>query len=157
MTLEQWAIRWAVPLDALHELRASFGQIDTPPVQPIAGDSEAAVQTRVRLEASRLGWRVWRNNNGAGKLSNGSFVRWGLANDSEQLNRALKSSDLIGIRPVTIEQEHVGSVIGQFVSLEVKAAGWNYVGNDHERAQDAWLRLVRGMGGHARFTTGDVK
>lgn len=156
MTLEQWALRWQVPLDALHELRRAFGQSDNPPA-PLVGASEAAVQTRVRLEASRRGMRVFRNNVGGGKLADGSFVRWGLANDSAALNEKLKSSDLIGIRPVVITDTHVGSTIGQFVSLEVKAAGWRFTGTEREVAQEAWLRLVTSLGGHARFTTGEIE
>jgi hypothetical protein len=157
VTLEQWAVRWHVPADALLELRASFGHFDATPPGPVVGPSEAAVQTRVRLEASRAGWRAWRNNIGAGRIDGGSYVRWGLANDSAQLNAALKSSDLIGIRPRLIGSSDVGTTIGQFVSLECKAVGWKYTGTDRERAQDAWLRLVRGMGGHARFTTGEIE
>ena len=37
---------------------------------------EAEVQNQVRLLASKEGWRLWRNNVGAGELQNGSFVRW---------------------------------------------------------------------------------
>lgn len=157
-TLEQWAIRWQVPAAALHELRADFGHFDeTPDAHAALHGSEAAVQARVRVECSRAGWRVFRNNNGAGKLEDGSFLRWGLANDSKSLNDALKSSDLIGMRPRLIGPSDVGQTIGQFVSLEVKAAGWHYTGTPREVAQDAWLRLVRAFGGHARFTTGAIE
>lgn len=157
MTLEQWAIKHGVSLVALQDLRGMFGHRTSAPPLPLAGDSEAAVQTRVRLDSSRAGWRVWRNNIGAGKLSDGSFVRWGLANDSAQLNASLKSSDLIGVRPVRVTPEHVGSVIGQFVSLEVKEAGWHFTGTEREIAQQRWLELIRSHGGHARFTTGAIE
>lgn len=153
MNLEQWAIRHNVSHVALAELRRGFGHIDNPAPFPETGSSEAAVQARVRLMASTLGWRVWRNNNGAGKLSDGSFVRWGLANDSAGLNAKLKSSDLVGIRPHLIGPSDVGRTLGQFVSLEIKAAEWKYTGTEREVAQDAWLRLVTSLGGHARFVT----
>lgn len=157
MTLEQWALRWSVPHAALQELRATFGHDEPFLLTDVLGSSEAAAQARIRVDASRAGWRVWRNNNGAGKLADGSFVRWGLANDSAGLNKRLKSSDLIGIRPVRIEPRHIGTLIGQFVSLEVKEVGWRYSGTEREVAQDAWLRLVYSLGGHARFTTGAIE
>lgn len=107
------------------------------------GTSEAAIQTQLRVAASRAGWRLWRNNVGAGTLENGSHVRWGLANDSPAMNRAIKSSDLIGIKPG-----------GQFVCREMKRPGWKYTGTDREVAQLAFITLVNGMGGDAAFSTG---
>ena len=117
---------------------------------------EIEIQGRIRLEASQRGWRLWRNNLGAGELKNGNFLRWGLANDSIATNRAMKSGDLIGIRPVLITQEMVGGVIGQFVSMEVKRPGWRFNPNDsHEKAQQRWIDLVRALGGYAIFTTNE--
>ena len=116
--------------------------------------SEAAILVEVRLAATERGMRVWRNNVGAGALENGSYLRWGLANESPQMNASLKSSDLIGINPVLITPAHVGSVIGQFVSLECKKPGWKYAATDRERAQQAWLTLINSLGGYARFTDG---
>lgn len=119
--------------------------------------SEADVQARVRLLASQMGWRVWRNNVGAGKLENGSFVRWGLANDTPAMNAHVKSGDLIGIRPVLITPEHVGTTIGQFTSLEVKHERWAFnPGVDREVAQARWISQVRDLGGYACFTTGEI-
>ena len=120
-----------------------------------AAMSESAIQTLIRLEASRKGCILFRNNVGAGVLDNGSFVRWGLANDSAQLNERLKSADLIGIRPILITPEHVGQVIGQFLSREVKAAGWKWAGTKRELAQQQWADLVNRMGGDALFATGE--
>ena len=118
--------------------------------------NESEAQALVRLKASQAGVRLWRNNCGGGLLANGSFVRWGLANDSEGINQVLKSADLIGIRPVLITQEHVGKTLGVFVSREVKAPGWRYnSANRREAAQMAWLRLVESLGGDAAFTTGE--
>ena len=119
--------------------------------------SESDVQARVRLLASQQGWRLWRNNVGAGKLENGSFLRWGLANDTPSMNREIKSGDLIGIRPVLILPEHVGTTIGQFASLEVKHEGWSHrPGNDREVAQKRWASLVNGLGGYAIISTGKL-
>ena len=117
--------------------------------------SEEHAQVLIRMEASRKGLAMWRNNVGAGKLDNGSFVRWGLANDSTAVNTQIKSADLIGIRRVLITPELVGCVIGQFVSREVKHPGWRYTGTERERAQLAWAELVLSFGGDAAFATGE--
>src|SRR6185437_4671449 len=97
--------------------------------------SEAGILSEIRLEASEHGARLWRNNVGATYTDKGDFIRYGLANDSMQLNQAIKSADLIGIRPVLITQDHVGQIIGQFISREIKKPGWRYTGNNRERAQ----------------------
>jgi hypothetical protein len=117
--------------------------------------SEAASTAIVRLEAARLGILLWRNNVGAGVLQDGSFIRWGLANDSTQMNRQIKSADLIGIRPLLITPAHVGHTIGQFVSRECKRPGWKWCGNERELAQLEWAKLVNGAGGDAAFATGE--
>ena len=117
--------------------------------------AESDAQDAVRLAARRAGAVLWRNNVGAGKLSNGSFIRWGLANESMLMNRGVKSGDLIGIEPVLITPAHVGLTIGRFVSAEVKAPGWRYHGTSREMAQKAWVDLVISLGGKAVFTTGE--
>ena len=118
--------------------------------------TEASVQARVRLAAARAGDALWRNNVGAGYLSGGAFVRFGLANDSAAVNANLKSADLIGIRPVLVTPEHVGTIIGRFVSRECKTAGWRFHPNDErEAAQQRWADLVNRLGGDAAFSTGD--
>lgn len=151
----QWAVRHGVTVAALQELAGLFGMHgghDLPP--EVKGTSEAAVQAAVRLEAARKGVRLFRNNVGALIDSRGVPVRYGLANDSKQLNEVMKSADLIGWRPLLIEPRHVGTIVGQFVSREVKAVGWRYTGDDHEQAQLAWAQLVTSGGGDAAFCTG---
>ncbi len=150
--LNQWAIRHHVGLDALHELLQMMGaaDVDTPPCAPY-GESEAAVQAALRMNASKAGARLWRNNIGAGVLEDGSFIRWGLANDSKAMNERIKSHDLVGIKPVLITRGMVGTVIGQFMSREAKPAASRYVGSPHELAQMAWADLINRMGGDARF------
>ena len=37
--------------------------------------NEAEIQNQIRLQASELGWRLWRNNVGAGKLEGGPGKR----------------------------------------------------------------------------------
>jgi hypothetical protein len=157
MTLHQWATRWQVPQPAIADLQAMLGMNGTEPEieRPRVIDSEAAVQNLVRLEASRKGCRVWRNNVGAGYMSDGRFLRWGLANDTEALNKQVKSADLIGIRPVVITPAHVGHTIGQFVSREVKAPDWHFSDTPRERAQLRWAEIICSMGGDAAFASGE--
>ena len=151
MLLDQWAQRWGVPAQAVAELRMAFGalpEID----RGRSGASEADNLAQIRLAASRKGIKLFRNNVGAGKLENGSYMRWGLCNDSAQLNKKIKSSDLIGIRPILITPNLVGSTIGQFIAREVKRAGWKYRGTAEEEAQFKFLQFVSSRGGDARFT-----
>ena len=150
MNLNRWAIKWGIPYEATEDLLRIFGVLDDG-VAAIEGDSEGAVQARVRLEASQKGLRLWRNNVGAGCLEDGSFIRWGLANESKEMNKILKSSDLIGIKPVRITPEMVGHVFGQFVAREIKETAWQYSGTEREEAQLAFLQLVLSFGGDAAF------
>lgn len=154
--LSQWAARWGVPPQAMDELRAQVTGLDdlSPRVQ--AGRSESAVQSLVRLEAARKGLHFWRNNVGAvHDREAGTFIRYGLANDSAKVNEELKSADLIGIKPVLIGPEHLGHIIGQFCSREIKREGWRFTGTDREIAQANWAVLVRSLGGDAQFASGE--
>ena len=81
-------------------------------------------------------------------------VRYGLANESKQQNSEIKSADLIGIRPILIGPQHMGQVIGQFVSVECKHETWTYKGDKHEAAQLKWCNFVLSKGGFACFATG---
>lgn len=151
LTLTQWAERHGISTEALAELTG----IVTDPQSAPTGQSEAAVQQLVRLEASRLGMRLFRNNVGACKDDTGRVIRYGLSNDSAQMNKAIKSSDLIGIRPVIITPDMMGHTIGQFVAREVKRPGWSYRGTDREVAQQAFGQLVLKLGGDFKFCTGE--
>jgi len=151
MNLNQWAIKWNVPFEAVEDLRRELG-ISVFEPSPQLGESEAAIQTRVRLEASRNGCRLWRNNLGATMDDKGNFIRYGLANESKQMNQYIKSHDLIGIRPVRITQPMVGCLIGQFLSREIKPSNWHYAGTPREVAQLKWGELILSLGGDAAFT-----
>lgn len=155
MTLEHWAIRHSVTAVAIAELRAMMGINTLPESSRAVAGSEAAVSNQVRLDAARNGIYLWRNNVGACVDKRGRSIRYGLCNDSKQLNERIKSADLIGIKPVLITPDLVGSTIGQFVSRECKEPGWQYSGTDRERAQLAWAELCMSLGADATFTTGN--
>ena len=153
MILDDWAKRWNIPECALDDLRAKLYGV-LPIMTNARGESESAVQADVRLEAAEKGIYLWRNNLGAVTTNDGRFIRYGLANDSKNVNTVVKSADLIGIRPVKITREMVGWTLGQFVSREVKAIKWRYSGTDREQAQLKWAELILSLGGDACFTTG---
>jgi len=156
MTLEQWAIEYGVTYQALHALRALMGAVDQPePPLDAPPHTEAYVQALVRLEAPRYGCTLWRNNVGALTDDRGVPVRYGLANDSAKFNKVFKTGDLVGIRPVLIRPEHVGTIFGRFVMRECKKPGWKYCGDAHESAQLAAIQFVNAKGGDAAFCTGE--
>lgn len=154
MTLDRWAEKWNVPKEAIKDLREAWGDRSNPDTD-FPGYSEAGVLSRVRLEASQKGYRLWRNNVGATYTDKGHFLRYGLANDSSKMNRQIKSADLIGIRPVIIRPDMVGWTIGQFVSREIKTPGWRYKATDREQAQLRWAELIMSLGGDAAFAVGE--
>lgn len=154
LTFREWAALWGVSIAAVEAWERQQGV--APRIVTVDdGMSEAAVATRLQLEAARKGVVLFRNNVGAFRDARGRWVRYGLANDSKSLNEAIKSGDYIGIRRVTITQAHVGTVIGQFVSRETKAADWTYADTPRERAQRNWADLVARYGGDAAFCTGE--
>lgn len=151
----QWAQRHNVSATALAELYAILAP-QVPTGAQVTGESEAAVTSAVRLQCARWGWALWRNNVGMLMDETGRPVRYGLANESKQLNERIKSGDLIGWRKVRIEPRHVGQDIAQFVSLEIKRAGWRYTGKGREAAQMRWAGVVESAGGYARMVSGEL-
>lgn len=121
-----WAAQYP---EAASALRA----ITLPPPPPPGQGSEARIQSAVRLEAARKGYRLWRNNKGVLLDKRGVPVRFGLANDSKAVSDTWASADLIGWSPT-----------GQFVSVELKAPGGRV-----SKAQENWAALVRAGGGIA--------
>jgi len=104
-------------------------------------NSEARIQEEVMLRVSEMGHRIWRNNNGAAIDDKGRHIRYGLCNQSSQVNANLKSSDLIGIERGT----------GRMISIECKRESWKYSGTDREVAQKRWIDLILQKGGIAGF------
>ncbi len=148
--LYEWAARWAIPPAAMGDLLTIFTSPATDTAAPNEITTEAGAQAAIRLEASSKGGRLWRNNVGATMDDTGNFLRFGLCNDSKQMNEMIKSSDLIGVRPITVG----GCVVGQFIAREVKPPGWTYKGTKREKAQLKFLNLVAALGGDAAFVTG---
>jgi hypothetical protein len=146
LKFHDWAHRWGIPPQAMAELVGALWYV--PEGTPKPG-SEAFVQSRVRIEAAGKGVRLYRNNVGAGQLANGSFVRWGLANDSKALNDVLKSGDLIGWRRVLITPDHVGKILAQFVSRECKRSDFRPDNSTEFEAQKRWAALINNDGGDA--------
>ena len=168
-TITTWATRWQLPPACLQELLALIGVAPTPP--PTAGQpgSEAGLQALRQLRAARLGNWLLRNNSGALVDKDGRQVRFGLGNVSAQVNRVMKSSDLIGIERRIVTQNMVGSVVGLFSAEEVKKPGWVYMGDRpcvckphkhlcdycHQKAQMNFIKKVISLGGIARFVTSE--
>ena len=151
----EWAHRYNISTAALNELMAiSNGLLTDVPPPGKNTPSEAWVQSAVRLEAARAGIKMFRNNVGAAQDATGRVIRYGLANDSKQMNAVIKSGDLIGIRPIEIKPHHVGTIIGQFISRECKKAGWKWSGDAHELAQQNWCDIINANGGDATFCNG---
>lgn len=121
-----WAAQYP---EAARALRA----ITLPPPPPPGQGSEARIQSAVRLEAARKGYRLFRNNKGVLLDKRGVPVRFGLCNDNKQVSDTWASADLIGWSPT-----------GQFVSVELKAPGGRV-----SKAQENWAALVRAGGGMA--------
>lgn len=155
--LFDWARQEGIPFEAIRRLQVLLGTVDLEPATGEPGRSEASVSAAVELRASQLGGVLWRNQVGAAFMQDGTFLRFGIANESEKMNKRIKSSDRIGIRPTLIEQHHVGSIFGKFWCREVKKRDWVYTGTERELAQLKFLELVISMGGDAAFINDEAQ
>lgn len=151
--LIQWAERHAITPAALTDLMHLMGAGAPEPVIPGGVlHSEAAVQQQVRLAAARRGdMLLFRNNVGACEDSKGRTIRYGIANDSSQMNEQIKSSDLVGITTVVCR---CGWRYGVFSAFEAKRPGWHLTpGDKRAQAQLRFGQLVIAKGGIFRFAT----
>lgn len=117
---------------------------------------EEKVQNALRMQMALFhGGSLWRNNSGALPDSTGRIVRFGLGNDSAKLNKVWKSSDLVGILPVTVTPEMVGRTFGLFVAVDAKSPDAWKGGprTEHELAQENFFINVRQLGGIGGFAT----
>ena len=97
--------------------------------------SEQQTQQAIRLALSRGDARLWRNNTGTLLDRQGRTVQFGLCKGS---------SDLIGLRSITIGPEHLGQRLAVFAAIEVKSATGRATPE-----QVAFIDTVAGMGGIA--------
>lgn len=161
MSFKEWAGRHP---QAAADLLGTLNSAPWPqPLDAPPDASEAWAQQQTRFNVARAGGLAFRNNVGATPArcpdcgAKRQPVRYGLANDSVQLNKQIKSSDLILAIPRRISPEDVGRTIAQFGSIECKRPGWKYTGKQQEPAQAAWLSLINQIGGFAAFSTGDIE
>lgn len=158
MNIHDWFVQWGIPHAAQQDYFARMGVVFE--VKLPAGakpTSEATVQAACRIEAPKHGDRLWRNNVGALKDEREVPVRYGLANDSKQVNEVIKSGDLIGVKRTLITPQMVGQVIGKFWSRECKPSDWVFTGTAREIAQLAWANHVNALGGDAGFISDPSK
>lgn len=97
--------------------------------------SEQELQQRIRLELSRGDIRLWRNNVGALRDARGQLVTYGLCRGS---------SDLIGLRQITVGPEHLGMSLAVFTAIEVKGPRGQV-----QPEQQRFIELIQRMGGRA--------
>lgn len=153
--IDAWRQRWHLPHAALIELEAALSASSGLPTPISFGASpEAQASKEILVDASRHGVKLFRNNVGVLQDETGRPVRYGLANESPQMNQAIKSSDFIGWESVVIRPDHVGTCIARFVAREAKHGEWRYRGDKHETAQKRWLDMITLAGGNAKFATG---
>ncbi|MGB5134004.1 MAG: VRR-NUC domain-containing protein [Prochlorococcaceae cyanobacterium] len=97
--------------------------------------SEQELQQQIRLQLGSGPVRLWRNNVGALRDPRGRLVTYGLCTGS---------SDLIGLRQLTIGPEHLGQPLAVFCALEVKTQRGRATAE-----QERFLAVVRQLGGLA--------
>ena len=101
---------------------------------------ELAIQNAIRIAHGAGPARLWRNNVGALKDRTGRLVRYGLCPGS---------SDLIGLRSVTITPDMVGQTLAVFTAIEVKDRGRP---TPEQQAFIAMVQQAGGLAGVARST-----
>lgn len=132
--LHAWARRHGVSHQAIDELYDMLRPAS--PTSSGAKGSEDHVDSLVMLEAADKNVTLFRNNVGACQDKTGRLIRYGLANESKEMNTHLKSSDRIGWRSVLITPDMVGNTIAQFTMREIKKASWTgRTLSPHEQAQ----------------------
>jgi hypothetical protein len=106
--------------------------------------TEAKTQAEIRIEASKLGARLFRN-------SKGFFYTKDLLRQVEAGLIAPGSSDLIGWTKVKITPDMVGQTVAVFTAVEVKkrlARKFEHCGTEDQRN---FILQVRKAGGIANF------
>ncbi len=115
--------------------------------------SETEAQRAIRLATAQVNGILFRNNSGVAREED-RVVRYGLGNESERLNKKLKSADLIGVTPLTVTPMNIGQTWGIFTAVEVKKPGWKFrAGDKRAAAQKNFLDNITIRGGIATFAT----
>lgn len=104
---------------------------------------EAPILQQTRLEASRIGCRLFRNNRGLFYTMDGRKTRAGL--------EAEGASDLIGFAPVVITQDMVGKTVAVFLAAETKKSDWKKPRGEREEKQENFINFIKANGGIAFF------
>lgn len=129
----------------------------------MAKNYEGAVIAQTLLDATRKGWRLFRNSVGQawqGRVTeeytlterNGAPVHVVELAAARRVVYGLVrgSSDLVGWRPVQITQDMVGQTIAQFAAVECKTAQYSRTTTE----QDNFLDQVARAGGYAAIARG---
>lgn len=160
-SVQQVCARWRIPPQALLELSDALMRNGAPLQSPprVVPRSEHDVQDMVRVDARRVGMRLFRNNVGAGKVGvSQSYIRWGLGNESERLLKSWTSSDLIGWTAKQVDFTMIGQTVAIFTAIECKKPGWQF-GKDSKEdkaraaAQQKFHTFVEAAGGIAGFNS----
>ena len=96
---------------------------------------EGVLLNQARLYASRHGARLFRNQRGKYRATDGRWIEYGLAHGA---------SDLIGWRVVTITPDMIGMRLAQFVAIECKSGRRALTAG-----QSAFVNTVEQAGGRA--------
>lgn len=113
---------------------------------------ESGVTSHIRLDAAKQNVLLWRNNSGGFYDDRGRFIRYGLGSFTDKDNKA--SSDFIGITPVFITPQMVGSIVGVFTAVEMKPDGWKFYQSDKRALrQKNFLDIVEEASGYSGFAT----
>lgn len=112
--------------------------------------TEAALMRRIMVRATKLGWRLFRNNvgmawmgrtelldNGDVLVRNAKPVRFGIGGEG--------GSDLIGFRPYTVTEADVGRKVALFTAVEVKSDRGRLTAQ-----QDCFLSFIKEYAGHSQ-------
>jgi hypothetical protein len=154
MTFFEWAVSAGLSMEQIRSYQTHLGTYDER-LTDGEGASEASVLARCKVRASKMGGRLWRNNKGAAYLQDGTFLRYGILNDSKRISDEIKSSDLIGGYPLLITPAMVGTTVCQLWLVECKKEDWHFGADDHDNAQLKFLELGLAMGARATFATSE--
>ena len=108
---------------------------------------ESNIQANIRLALSKAGATIFRNQVGQYTTDDGRVIRYGVCNPG--------GSDLVGWKPVVVDESMVGRTIAAFVAIEVKRPGGK-VSESQQRFLDAVAR-AGGIAGVARSPADALK